>query len=103
MAQTPPLISPSKIILLAGLFLALAPIGALADEIRRSEWGEPESIDPQLTEGEVERRVQLDLFEGLTAFAADGTLTPGAADRWDVSADGKTYLFHLASLMIITG
>ncbi len=95
MAQTPPLISPSKIILLAGLFLALAPIGALADEIRRSEWGEPESIDPQLTEGEVERRVQLDLFEGLTAFAADGTLTPGAADRWDVSADGKTYLFHL--------
>ncbi len=84
-----------RFVLLAGLLLAAVPLRAFADEIRRSEWGEPESIDPQLTEGEVERRVQMDLFEGLTAFAADGTVTPGAAASWDISSDGKTYLFHL--------
>ena len=36
------------------------------------------------------------LFEGLVNFAPDGrTILPGAAERWDVSPDGRTYTFHL--------
>lgn len=37
------------------------------------------------------------LFERLTMFGLDGELLPGAAERWESSADGKTWTFHLRS------
>ena len=35
------------------------------------------------------------LFEGLTRIDRAGKIQPSLAERWDLSEDGKTYLFHL--------
>ena len=36
-----------------------------------------------------------DLGEGLVGYSPTGELVPGVAERWEVSADGLTYTFHL--------
>ena len=56
---------------------------------------EPESIDPAVITGQPDGRVANALMEGLTAFDATGTAQPGVAERWDLSADGRIYTFHL--------
>ncbi|GGF05678.1 ABC transporter substrate-binding protein [Aliidongia dinghuensis] len=61
----------------------------------RAVGAEVTSLDPHLIGNQYETVVAADLFEGLTAYGPDGSIRPGAAASWDVSADGKTYLFHL--------
>jgi oligopeptide transport system substrate-binding protein len=57
---------------------------------------ELQSLDPQLTTGEPEARVQEALFEGLTRFdPATFRPAPGVAESWDISEDGTLYTFHL--------
>jgi oligopeptide transport system substrate-binding protein len=56
---------------------------------------EPETLDPALITGQPEGRLAYALFEGLTSVDAAGTPQPGVAEKWEISADGKTYLFHL--------
>ncbi|MCI0538345.1 MAG: peptide ABC transporter substrate-binding protein, partial [Verrucomicrobiales bacterium] len=57
---------------------------------------EPETIDPGILAGQADGRVGLALFEGLTRYnPVDATPTPGLAERWELSADGRTYTFHL--------
>ena len=57
---------------------------------------EPESLDPQLVTGQPDGRVAGALFEGLCRFdPVTADPIPGIADRWEVSPDGKTYLFHI--------
>ena len=69
---------------------------ALAAEVlHRGNGAEPETLDPHLSTGVPEAHLQRDLFEGLVAEAADGKIIPGTAERWDISADGQTYTFHL--------
>lgn len=53
------------------------------------------TLDPQLTEDVQSSRVAYDLFEGLTSFDQSNKAIPGLAEKWDISADGKTYTFHL--------
>jgi len=62
----------------------------------RGNSSEPESLDPHLVRGAVEWTIVGSLFEGLVAADPD-TLAPvpAAAERWTVSADGKTYTFSL--------
>ena len=57
---------------------------------------EPKSLDPGRINGEAEGRVVENLFEGLTRLEPK-TLRPipGVAERWEISADGKRYVFHL--------
>ena len=57
---------------------------------------EPESYDPGTAVGQPDGRVCRILFEGLTREDAR-TLEPlpGQAYRWEISADGLTYTFHL--------
>ena len=64
-------------------------------ESHRGNGGEPDSLDPHKGEGTSGASIRRDLFEGLVATAADGSLVPGAAESWDISADRKTYTFHL--------
>lgn len=61
----------------------------------RGNGGEPGSLDPHLVSGTWENNIVGDLFVGLLTEAADGTAIAGAAKSWEVSADGKTYTFHL--------
>ncbi|MEA3212997.1 MAG: oligopeptide transport system substrate-binding protein [Chthoniobacter sp.] len=56
---------------------------------------EPESIDPALITGQPDGRIAYALFEGLTTFDAAGKPQPGVAERWELSADGRVYTFHL--------
>ena len=57
---------------------------------------EPKSLDPHIMTGQPEGRIADAIFEGVT-FRDPETLQPipGCAERWDVSADGKTYTFHM--------
>lgn len=56
---------------------------------------EPATLDPSLAQLITESLVIGDLMMGLTTEAADGTVIPGMAERWETSADGLTWTFHL--------
>ncbi len=69
----------------------------LAEEqvLHRDNGEEPKTLDPHLAEGLPSGHILRDLFEGLTAESPDGRIIPGAAIRWNISRDGKTYTFYL--------
>jgi oligopeptide transport system substrate-binding protein len=57
---------------------------------------EPGDLDPSTALAVTDANIIDTLFEGLVIFAADGrTILPGAAERWEISPDGRTYTFHL--------
>lgn len=58
---------------------------------------EPESLDPAIITGQPEGRIASALFEGLTARDPYGKPIAGVAQSWEISPDGKRYLFHLRS------
>lgn len=68
---------------------------AQQQELHRDNGQEPQTLDPHLAEGLAATRILRDLFEGLTAESPDGRIIPGAAVRWNISRDGKTYTFYL--------
>lgn len=71
-------------------------IGNREQILHRGIGSEPKDLDPQTTSGMPEFYVQSALFEGLTAqMPGDSTPVPGTAERWDISADGKVYTFHI--------
>ncbi|MEM6694369.1 MAG: ABC transporter substrate-binding protein [Pseudomonadota bacterium] len=85
------------------ILLTLAALGALASagfaqqtEITIGMQLEPPNLDP--TGGAaaaIDEVVYANVFEGLTRYNADGTIAPGLAQSWEVSADGLTYTFAL--------
>lgn len=59
---------------------------------------EPETLDPAIMTGFSEMRIAQGLFEGLTRpDPRTGQPIPGLAERWEVSADGRIYTFHIRS------
>ncbi len=56
---------------------------------------EPASLDPHHATGTWEDSIIGDLMMGLTTEDAKGEPVPGAATSWEISADGKTWTFHL--------
>ncbi len=69
----------------------------LADEqiVYRGNGEEPQTLDPHLAEGVPSAHILRDLFEGLTTESPDGDVIPGAAARWNISRDARTYTFYL--------
>lgn len=63
--------------------------------LRKGNGAEPESLDPHRAESVSASNILRDLFEGLTLEAPDGSVVPGAAERWEVSADGLNWTFYL--------
>src|SRR5712671_5284383 len=84
-----------------GLLALLLPLAgcALSDspaDLVILNGAEPESLDPAVLTGEADGRVALELFGGLTRYdPTDATPIPDLAESWDLTADGKTYTFHL--------
>src|SRR5918999_1248800 len=73
----------------------LAGGGASAAPLRRTVPEEIASIDPQEARTPHARLIARDLFEGLVTLDAERTPIPGAAARWDVVDDARTFVFHL--------
>ena len=63
--------------------------------LHRDNGEEPSTLDPHLADGTPAAHILRDLFEGLTAESSAGKVIPGAAMRWNISRDGKTYTFYL--------
>ena len=63
--------------------------------IHRGNGAEPQTLDIHRSSGITEANIQRDLFEGLVTEAADGSIIPGAAERWEISEEGKAYTFFL--------
>ncbi len=80
---------------LGALILIAAPAFADGMVLKRGNGAEPDSLDPQKYGLVVEMNIENDMFEGLVGYDAAGKPTPGMAERWDVSADGRVYTFHL--------
>ncbi len=55
----------------------------------------PDSLDPQKAFASSEIAILQLAYEGLTRVDEKGKVAPGAAEKWEFSADGKTLTFHL--------
>jgi peptide/nickel transport system substrate-binding protein len=59
---------------------------------------EPPHLDPtSAAAGAIDSVLYSNVFEGLTRFASDGSVTAGLAESWDISGDGTVYTFKLRS------
>jgi len=64
-------------------------------QLRRGLGAEPDTLDPRLAEDNAALAVAAELHEGLTRLGPDGSVRPGAAESWEASEDGRSYLFRL--------
>ena len=72
------------------------PMVLAADQVlRRGNGEEPDTLDPHRAVGIPSANILRDLFEGLTNESPDGKVIPGAALRWNISRDARTYTFYL--------
>jgi len=55
----------------------------------------PQTIDPRVSTGLPEAHVEIALFEGLMRLDEAGNAIPGAAERYETSADGTVVTFYL--------
>lgn len=78
-----------------GILAASLAVSASALTLKRGNQGEPDTLDPPKYSLVIELNILNDLFDGLVVADARGEPVPGAAERWDVSADGTVYTFHL--------
>ena len=63
--------------------------------LRRWNQAEPETLDPQKSTGAQDAQVEQDIYQGLLVWDVNKHPAPGIAERWDISPDGLTYVFHL--------
>ncbi len=77
------------------LFAATAFASPREDTLDRGNGPEPSTLDAHRCQEVACGNVLRDLYEGLVAEGADGGVIPGIAERWETSADGLTWTFHL--------
>ena len=93
------------VIMTLAVFLTLAGCGSSESNVEEGNrtgvlhWGngtEPQSLDPHIATGVPEHHIIMALMEGLVHKDSD-TLgpTPGVAESWTVSDDGRVYTFKL--------
>ena len=75
---------------------AISPAGdASAVVLNRGNGGEPSTLDPHRNEDDGGANILRDLYEGLTSEGVAAEVVPGAAESWEVGADGLIYTFAL--------
>ena len=83
-------------VLLAAVGLTFERARVAPAEFRFANGTEPRSLDPHVVTGQPALRILRGVFEGLTRRDARTLLpAPGVAERWEISPDGKRYVFHL--------
>lgn len=71
-------------------------IGDREGILHRGNGAEPQDLDPHTVTGVPEHYIIAALLEGLVSGEGkELTPTPGVAERWEMSEDGKVYTFHL--------
>jgi oligopeptide transport system substrate-binding protein len=72
-------------------------MGAASAQVtyNRANSGEPETLDTHKTSTVQEAHILRDMLEGLVTYDMKANATPGQAEKWEVSDDGKTYRFTL--------
>ena len=64
--------------------------------LRYISGSEPESLDPQVSSGQPEARVDVALYEGLVEYHPMTTQPiPGVAESWKANGDGSEFVFFL--------
>lgn len=93
-----------KILFGVGICLSLITMSACShnskenhpkDTLRVAVDGEAPTLDPALADDIISSRIMDDLFAGLVDYTQDNQIIPGLAKDWSISADKKTYTFHL--------
>lgn len=93
-----------RLILLACFaFLAVAPAGCGrtrgavpgANVLRYPLASDPTTWDPALANGDVPCELLQNIYVGLVTLDANSHVAPALAERWEASADGRVYTFHL--------
>jgi oligopeptide transport system substrate-binding protein len=69
--------------------------GAKGGTLNINLGGEPPEMDPQLSTDTNSFMLLNAIMEGLVRYDKDGGIMAGAADKWEVSADGLTYTFTI--------
>jgi len=57
--------------------------------------GDAQYLNPILAKTDTDKSINQLIYSGLTKIGADGNIAPDLAKSWEISADGKTYTFHL--------
>lgn len=67
-----------------------------AEELRYISGAEPETLDPQLPDGQPEARIALALFEGLVEYGPkDLQPIPALAEKWEINPTVDEFIFYL--------
>lgn len=77
------------------LALLLCSGVAWGQTLERGNGPEPSTLDAHRCPEVACANILRDLYEGLVAEDGAGRLIPGMAERWELSADGRTWTFHL--------
>ncbi len=85
-----------RAILMAGVMALLGGAALARTDITIGLVLEPPNLDPTAgAAAAIDEVVYANVFQGLTRFAADGSILPALARSWDISPDGLTYTFAL--------
>ncbi len=80
---------------IAGLALASAAPASAQQTLRWAFQGNLNTLDPYGINETTTLGLQGNVYEGLTKRDKDLKIIPGLAERWETSADGLTWRFHL--------
>jgi ABC-type dipeptide/oligopeptide/nickel transport system permease component/ABC-type transport system substrate-binding protein len=83
-------------VLLAALQSAIAPAAIAKDSLVVGVQLEPPGLDPSVNPAAaIAEMLDGNVYENLVRFRADGGVSPGLAESWDISSDGLVYTFEL--------
>ena len=88
----------AALLLIAALILTLAACGGvkgLNATIYYAVTSEPRCLDPQIIGDNAGEIAVANCFEGLVRRGEDGSIVPGVAESWSISADECVYTFNL--------
>jgi len=86
---------------LLAVFVLTAAVAAqtapkMGGELRLAREADSSTMDLTTSTANLDIWVGINIFDTLVRFSDDGrTIVPGLAERWEASADGKTYTFFL--------
>lgn len=84
--------------ILIGCSVAVTPVDkAIEDQILYLGNGtEPQDLDPHIVTGVPEHNIIISLLEGLTISNPNGgDPLPGTAESWEISTDGRVFIFNI--------